>query len=423
MADGAKRASVAAQAVELGLPSGETEEWRYSRVGDLRLDQVAPVTGAPPADAADLDRYGAVGDRVATVVLIDGWPVEIDIESGWSEKGLAITIEHDRSRISLGVDRSPLGHDVAADTDECTIFDLLHQAFSPGMVSIRVPTGLTVAAPIVIVNHQSTVERATFPHVRVEAGDGSDVSLVERQTSVAGYGLSVPLVELRASQAARLRYQTVQVLDEQHWQLARLRSSAASQASLVSGVAAFGAHYARLRVDTRLAGRGATGNLSAASYGAGDQVHDFRVFQHHDARDSRSDLLFKGAQDDASGSVYTGMIHIHPDGAGANAFQTNRNIKLSTEAWAWSVPNLEIENNDVRCSHASTVSPVDLDQQFYLQARGVPPFVADRLIVAGFFDEVIARLPSEQTRDDVRRLVADKLDGRGRPIPHRQGSA
>jgi Fe-S cluster assembly protein SufD len=267
----------------------------------------------------------------------------------------------------------------------------------------------------VIINHQATVDRATFPHVVVEAGDGSDVSVVERQTSVPGHGLSVPVVELHAAQAARLRYETVQVLDRQHWQLARLRSSAASQATLVSGIAAFGAHYARVRVDTRLVGRGATGNLSAAYYGDGDQVHDFRVFQHHDARDSRSDLLFKGAQDDASGSIYTGMIHIHPDGAGTNAFQTNRNIKLSPDAWAWSVPNLEIENNDVRCSHASTVSPVDEDQQFYLQSRGVEPFVADRLIVAGFFDEVIGRLPSAQTRDDVRRLVADKLDRRDAP--------
>ncbi len=107
------------------------------------------------------------------------------------------------------------------------------------------------------------------------------------------------------------------------------------------------------------------------------------------------------------------MIHIHPDGAGSNAFQTNRNIKLSPDAWAWSVPNLEIENNDVRCSHASTVSPVDADQQFYLQARGVPPVAADRLIVAGFFDEVIERLPAADLRHEVRRLVAAKLDGRG----------
>ncbi len=413
MTDGANRQSAAARAAEMELPSGETEEWRYSRVGDLRLDQLAPVTEAPASGGADVDRLDVIADRVATVVLVDGWPVDIDLESGWAEKGLAITVEQDRDRGARDGD----------DADECTVFDLLHQAFSPGVVTVRVPTGLTVAGPIVVVNHQASVDRATFPHIRVEAGDGSDVSLVERQTSVAGFGLSVPLVELSATAAARLRYETVQVLDDQHWQLARLRSSAASQASLVSGIAAFGAHYARLRVDTRLVGRGATGSLSAAYYGDGDQVHDFRVFQHHDARDSRSDLLFKGAQDDSSGSVYTGMIHIHPDGAGANAFQTNRNIKLSTDAWAWSVPNLEIENNDVRCSHASTVSPVDLDQHFYLQARGVPPFVADRLIVAGFFDEVIARLPTEQTRTDVRRLVADKLDGRDRPIPHAQGSA
>jgi Fe-S cluster assembly protein SufD len=177
-------------------------------------------------------------------------------------------------------------------------------------------------------------------------------------------------------------------------------------------LAAFGGRYARLRTDSRLTGRGASAELVAVYYGDGEQVHDFRTFQHHDARDTRSDLLFKGSQDGSSGSVYSGLIHIHPDGAGSNAFQTNRNIKLSPDAWAWSVPNLEIENNDVHCSHASTVSPVDVDQQFYLQSRGVPPVAADRLIVAGFFDEAIDRLPVAAARSEVRRLVAEKLDQR-----------
>ncbi len=84
-------------------------------------------------------------------------------------------------------------------------------------------------------------------------------------------------------------------------------------------------------------------------------------------------------------------------------------MKLSEDAWAWSVPNLEIHNNDVRCSHASTVSPVDVDQRFYLHARGVPPMEADRLIVAGFFDEVITRLPNDAVQADVRALIAEKL--------------
>ena len=107
-------------------------------------------------------------------------------------------------------------------------------------------------------------------------------------------------------------------------------------------------------------------------FGDGDQMLDFRTLQDHRAPDCTSDLMFKGVVDDRSHSVYSGMIRVRPEGRGTNAFQTNRNIKLSEDAWAESVPNLEIENNDVRCSHASTVGPIDVEQRFYLESRGVP---------------------------------------------------
>lgn len=395
--DGDRRQQAADQAGQAGLPSTETEEWRYSSIGELSLDELRPVLERPTAAAPD--RFDdAVPERAATVVVLDGWVTEVTITPGWAEKGLVIEADTAAVAADLG--------------DEATAFDLLHRAFAPEAVRISVPRGLTIPEPIVIISHQLSTDVATFPHVIVDADENAEVVVIERQTSAAGFGLSVPVVELRAAAAARLRYQTIQELDRQQWQLARLVSSAASQATLVSGVASFGGRYARLRADSRLTGRGASGSMVAAYYGDSDQVHDFRVFQHHDAADTRSDLLFKGAQDEASGSIYTGLIHIHPDGAGSNAFQTNRNIKLSPDAWAWSVPNLEIENNNVHCSHASTVSPVDEDQQFYLASRGVPPVIGDRLIVAGFFDEAIDRLPAAQARDEVRRQISAKLDRR-----------
>ena len=120
-------------------------------------------------------------------------------------------------------------------------------------------------------------------------------------------------------------------------------------------------------------GRGATGDLLAVYFGEGDQTLDFRTFQDHDAPDTTSNLLFKGAVGGHSRSVYTGLIQVEKEARGTNAFQTNRNLKLSDHAWAESVPNLEIENNDVHCSHASTVGPVDEEQRFYLESRGVPP--------------------------------------------------
>jgi Fe-S cluster assembly protein SufD len=143
-------------------------------------------------------------------------------------------------------------------------------------------------------------------------------------------------------------------------------------------------------------------------------MHDFRTKQEHIAPRTTSDLLFKGAVQDQAHSVYTGLIKIGHDAKGSIAFQTNRNLKLSDGAWAESVPNLEIDNNDVRCSHASAIGPIDSDQRFYLESRGVPPAVAERLIVLGFFDDVIGRLPVASVAERLRREVAGKLDRRPR---------
>jgi Fe-S cluster assembly protein SufD len=146
-------------------------------------------------------------------------------------------------------------------------------------------------------------------------------------------------------------------------------------------------------------------------------MHDIRTLQDHVAPGTTSNLLFKGAVEGLAQSVYTGLIHIGKQAAGVNAFQTNRNVKLSDGAWAHSDPNLEIENNDVRCSHASTVGPVDEEQAFYLESRGIPPTVAERLIVMGFFDEVLDRLPVPGAVRLLRDEVARKLARRDDEVP------
>ena len=147
------------------------------------------------------------------------------------------------------------------------------------------------------------------------------------------------------------------------------------------------------RTDARLEGRGASGNQLAAYFGEAQQMHDFRTLQDHAAPKTTSDLLFKGAVGGRSRSVYSGLIRVRKEAPGTTAFQTNRNLKLSEGTWADSVPNLEIDTNDVRCSHASAVGPVDSEQRFYLESRGVPPERAEELIVNGFFSEVLERLP------------------------------
>jgi Fe-S cluster assembly protein SufD len=129
----------------------------------------------------------------------------------------------------------------------------------------------------------------------------------------------------------------------------------------------------------------------------------------HEAPRTHSDLLFKGAVKDTAKSVYTGLIKIGENATKAEAFQTNRNLTLSHGAWAESVPNLEIETNDVKCSHASTVGPIDDEQRFYLESRGIRPEIAERLVVLGFFNEVIERLPNLPVVAGLRDKVAAKL--------------
>lgn len=397
LANGRDRGEAMKLVADTVLPSAETEDWRYSPIGEMPMADVRPASAAP-SDASVDDFGSVVTERAATITVIDGFVTSIQVDDGWAAKGLSVDASS-----STAVD--------VAD-DDPNLFDHLHAAFSPATVRVSVPAGLAVSAPIVIINHHATAGTAAFPHIVVDGGASCEVSVVERQTSAEGAMLSVPVTELAVGDAANVRYTVIQENDPGHWQVGRQLSSVGAQATLSVGTAAFGGHYQRVRSDCRVAGRGGTANLVAAYYGDGDQVLDFRTFQHHEAKDTRSDLLFKGSQDDTSGAIYTGLIHIHPEGAGSNAFQTNRNVKLSEDAWAWSVPNLEIENNDVHCSHASTVSPVDTDQRFYLHARGVQPSVADRLIVAGFYDEAIERLPVPAARVEVRRLIAEKLDRR-----------
>ncbi len=138
-------------------------------------------------------------------------------------------------------------------------------------------------------------------------------------------------------------------------------------------------------------------------------MHDFRTLQDHAAPKTTSDLLFKGAVEGRARSVYSGLIRVRKEAPGTSAFQTNRNLKLSDAAWADSVPNLEIDTNDVRCSHASTVGPIDAEQRFYLESRGVPPDRAEELIVNGFFSEVLERLPVKAMVEPLRAHVAAKL--------------
>ena len=359
----ARRALAAERFAAVSLPRTDEEVWRYSRIDDL-----------------DLDRYQPGGNTTA-------------VEHG----------DLGRARVVRGDDVEP---DPLPETADALVW--LHHALAADPIVIDVPAGVVVTDPIVV-RHTGPAEGvAAAPRLMVRVGADAEVRVVEVFVGGAA-GLLLPATHLALGSAARLGYVGVQDLHRAAWTIGTLEIEAEAQATVTAALAGFGGDYARLRTDCRLTGQGATGDLLAAYFGDGDQTLDYRTFQDHIAPDTTSNLLFKGVVSDRSRSVYTGLIRVAKEARGTNAFQTNRNIKLSEEAWAESVPNLQIENNDVHCSHASAVGPIDEEQRFYLESRGVPTREAERLIVAGFFAEVFDAFPGTAVRATLDAAVAAKL--------------
>jgi Fe-S cluster assembly protein SufD len=400
----ARRATAARSFAAATLPTTDEEVWRYSRVDDLDLDEFAPAP-APSSDGIPDrlgDLLGPLGDAAALVVARNGRVVHTRVREGLAAKGLRVgaATDDDEGVLGAALDEAP------------DAFATLNDAFTAEPVVVRVPAGLAVDGPVVVAHWTEGGGVAAFPRLVVLAGADSDVAVLELQGSDDAASLVVPVTEIAVDQAARVGHVTVQQLGFATWQLGLQTSRLDAQSTLRSTSVGFGGDYTRLRTDCRMVGAGATGELDAVYFGEADQTLDFRTFQNHIAPDCTSNLLFKGAVGGRSRSVYTGMIRVAKTARGTNAFQTNRNVKLSEQAWAESVPNLVIENNDVRCSHASAVGPIDEEQRFYLESRGVPTDVAERLVVTGFFDEVLGRLPVPEVVAPLRETVAAKFERR-----------
>ena len=392
------RADAAGRFEAATLPTSALEEWRYSRIDALELDRFHPV--GPPAarpagagsDAGRDDLIGRIGADVV-VEVVDGWV----LDQRGSAPGVSVT------RLAEA-GQSPGLADLAGSPDA---FAVANRAFAPDPLLIAVAPG-TAAATVVVSHWCDTDEAVIFPRLHIRAGSDCDLTVVE-VVSGPGRSLVVPVTEIDVEAAARVSYLHVQMLGADAWQVGLQASRVAADATLTSAAVAIGGDYARLRTDSALVGPGATSRLLAMYFGAGTQMHDFRTVQDHRAPKTHSDLLYKGVVANTARSVYSGLIRVEKGAGGTNAFQTNRNLVLHEGAHADSVPNLEIEDNDVRCSHASAVGPVSEDQRFYLESRGVPPQVTDRLIALGFLGEVIEKLPAGGLGADLTAAVGEKL--------------
>jgi Fe-S cluster assembly protein SufD len=224
--------------------------------------------------------------------------------------------------------------------------------------------------------------------------------------------LVVPVSELVVDDDGRLSYANLQLLGAGTTHIARQASRVGRDGRLHSLTVGLGGSYARVCTESDLTGSGGSTTLLAAYLGTGGQVHDFRTLQDHHAPQTDSELLFTGAVADSARSVYSGLIRIRRGARRADARQTNNNLVLSEGAHADSVPNLDIDENDVRCSHASTVGPIDEEQRYYLESRGVEPAAAERLIVRGFFSDLAQRSPFAGVRHWIEQAVEERLIGR-----------
>lgn len=406
------------------VPSAKEELWRYSPVDSFDVDAYRPGDGRPEpldpigqafADGVSSDFPG----RGALAVVHNGRLISFEragLPTGVAIGGLADAVPEDGA-FELGSES--LG---AAVTDD-DLFSKLNDAFAADVVAVDVPVGVTLDAPIVVVHWCDNTDLvdggpslAAFPRTLVRIGARGSGSVVEIFAGAGGAGgagtaLVAPVTELVVDAGGSLSYVSLQVLGDAAWHVGRLAARAGGDSRLRTFTVGLGGAYDRLRTDAAAVAPGAHCELRSAYLGSGRQVHDVRTQQDHAAPRTTSDLLCKGAVAGSSRSIYSGLIKVRNGAVRTEAFQSNHNLVLDPRAHADSVPNLDIEENDVRCSHASTVGPVDPDQLYYLESRGVPPDRAERLIVLGFFEDVIGRSPVPEAVGRLRDEVGLRLLG------------
>jgi Fe-S cluster assembly protein SufD len=361
-----------------GLPTTDDEVWRYAPLKELELDRFR-VAGEPII-RADSPFATQLRERAGLVVrVVDGYCTS----TGEPTEGVEVEVDesvHSLAGTSL------------TDRYESDTFAILNTALAPATTMIRIADGANVERPIVVLNVANST--SSFSRTQILLGRGASATVVEYFEGGAD-ALVVPLSEYLIGDNAALQLITYQRLDQSAWHVARTTGFLRRDARLRQAVIGIGAHYNRSRNDAEMLDTGAENELRTTFLGSGSQVHDFRTHQLHIAPRSRSTLLSKGAVADESRSVYTGLIEIEKGAKRTDARQTNHNLLLSPAAHADSVPNLDIRENDVMCAHASSGPTLDELQRWYLESRGVSREDAERLMIQGFFYEMLANLPTE----------------------------
>jgi Fe-S cluster assembly protein SufD len=368
----------------LPIPDTSEEHWRFTDLAGFDPESFAGAASGEIETMLDLDVAG-----FATVTA-DGIEIE-RVPEGVTFAPLPE--EYERLYSLVGWDEKFAAHNAAM--------------WKHGLLVV-VPKGVVLERPLYV---RIAVTGQTFWRLVVVTEEGARASLIEEYASpapdTAAYSNAV--TELFVEQGAKLEYVSLQNLSRETWHFASHHARVERDAELDWVAGGFGSKKGKTRIQNDLAGPGATSRVTGAYFADGTQHLDYDTFQEHIAPSCTSDFAFKGALRDEATAVWRGMIRVEQDAQKTNAYQECRNLMLSPTTHAVPIPGLEILANDVRCTHGATVGRVDREQLFYLQSRGLPRFEAERLIVRGFFQEILDRIELEPVRDAVTAALEARI--------------
>jgi Fe-S cluster assembly protein SufD len=393
---------------ELPFPQGREETWRFTDLDFLRLDdyEVLPPdhkTSATTTPSSELTGVNPSG----RMVHADGSLAHIELSDEarkagvlWMDLDTACAEREDLIRPLLGT--------LVPPDDVFTAFAL---AAHRGGSFLYVPPNVELEAPFQALHVIGEQGASIWPRTVVVIGRGSRVVFNDVYSSkdLSTPTLAGPVTEVFAGEGASVGFLTWQDWGRGVRHLGRLKVHLDKDASLNTLLVTMGGDFSRTWKECALAGPGAQSIMLGLFFSHRDQRFEHWTVQDHVAPRAHSDLLYKGALTDVSTAVYYGTIRVRPGAHGTDAYQANRNLVLSPKAKADTNPQLEIENQDVRCTHGATVGRVDENQMFYLMSRGIPRPEAERLIVSGFFEQVLARAQWSGMHDQLAAAVERKL--------------
>jgi Fe-S cluster assembly protein SufD len=374
-----RRRSALATFERMPMPSRTDEEWRRTDIAGLEpaaFGRFEPGNGAAPARS---------------------------LPAGVVYEPLAVAATRHPDLV-----RQRLFSLVHADRDR---FAALHAAFFTGGHLLYVPDGVTVDEPILAQHFSHEGGTSVLPHTLIVAGRNSRFSYLDEYIGDEGEGPGYRSgsAEIFLGEGSEVGYVSIQKWGRHAWHLADQRARLEKDSTLKLFNVTLGGRFSKTRVEASLVGQGASAELKGIYFASGEQFFDFHTLQDHQVGNTTSDLLFKGALQDRARTVYAGLIRIEKGAARSDAYQANRNLVLSDHAKATSIPMLEIDNNDVRCTHGATVGPVDPNHMFYLRSRGIPESTARRMLVQGFFGQVLERIPFAQAREMIETELEARL--------------